>query len=100
MYPHTLTYTVTQFTGYIGLEAVEARSSGYPAGQQASYSISPTGRRNILQPCPQTDIFGELCHSVLRRITEMQIVFVHRAPSHDCILHIFVMRHLCACTFL
>ena len=31
-------YTVTQLTGYIGLEAVKARSSGYPTGQPASYS--------------------------------------------------------------
>ena len=51
-------YTVIQLTGYIGLEAVEARSSGYPTGQQASCSISPTNRRNISQPCPQNNIFG------------------------------------------
>ena len=37
-------YTVTQLHGYIGLEAVEVRSSGYPTGQQASYCFSPTGR--------------------------------------------------------
>ena len=50
------TYTVTQLHGYIGFEAVEVRSSGYPTGQQASYCISPTGRQNISQICLQTSI--------------------------------------------